>query len=213
MVSWLYYRLKRIVLRMENDMFTDVEEKIRKKNAILFSRSSASLKDLRALICEQTHLTLVLWAFDCLQIPLAALQSSYPDEGDILSAYQLSLAWAHGDIKMPAAKRAIMQCHAVAKRLQNDADIALCHAVGQGCATVHVETHAIGLAFYELTALVIQCGYRDYQDTVLEKIGFYTERLTWWQEHTPAYAAGEKWAGFLTKPDTVNKEKLYDLKV
>lgn len=188
-------------------MFADVEKKIKKKNQILFSRESESLNGLRALICEQTHLTLCLWAFDCLQIPMLALASKYPEETDIPSAYAFSLAWAHGELKMPLAQRGILDCHAVAKRLDNAYDIALCHAIGQGCSTVHVETHALGLVLYELTAIVIQCGYVDYENSVLEKIDFYTQKLLWWQAHGSAYAANEKWAEFLTRANQVNKEK------
>lgn len=55
---------------------------------------------------------------------------------------------------MPAARRAILAAHAAAKETADPVSIALCHAIGQACGTVHVETHAIGLAMYELTALV-----------------------------------------------------------
>lgn len=194
-------------------MFTDVDEKIRKKNKILFTRESEFLRDLRALICRQTRLALVLWAFDCMQFPLSELMSRYPGETDIQSAYELSLLWAHGEIKMPAAKKAILSCHAAAERLDNAYDVALCHAVGQGCSTVHTETHALGLVFYELTAVVIKCGYADYQDKVIEKINFYTEKLKMWQEKAPSYRKNEKWADFLTVQDKVNREKLRDLKL
>ncbi|WP_313529169.1 putative immunity protein [Anaerotignum sp.] len=189
-------------------MFADVEKKIKKKNKILFTRDSQCLKGLRALICEQEHLTLVLWALDCLQIPLAELVAKYPQEVDLQQAYDLSLAWAHGEIKMPVAKRAILNCHAVAKRIQDDGDIALCHAIGQGCSTVHVETHALGLVVYELTAIVICCGYGNYEEGVLAKIEFYREKLQWWQDNVSKYRETESWASFLIRADKVNKEKL-----
>lgn len=189
-------------------MFNDVEIKIKGKRKILFTRESECLKALRALICEQTHLTLVLWVFDCLQVPVSELSSKYPNEADLRLAYDLSLAWAHGEVKMPIAKRAILNCHAVARKFDNDYDIALCRAIGQGCSTVHVETHALGLVFYELTAIVIKCGCSNYQDAVLEKIDFYTTKLKWWQENGADYATKEKWADFLVRLGKVNKEKL-----
>lgn len=188
-------------------MFADVNRRIHHKNQILFSRKSASLQAFRNPVCEQTHLTLVLWAFDCLQIPLHELMSKYPNETAILSAYDCSLAWAHGAIKMPLARKAILDCHAVAKKLDDACDIALCHAVGQGCATVHVETHALGLVCYELTALVIKCGYADYEEAVCDKISFYTDKLVWWQEHTNQRRACEAWADFLIRPSEENKVK------
>lgn len=191
-------------------MFNDVKLKIKKKNKIFFSRKSESLQNLRSVICRQTHLTLVLWAFDCLQIPMSELMLKYPNEYDIQSAYDMCLAWAHGTIKMPPAKKAILNCHAVAKKFNDDYDIALCHAVGQGCATVHVETHALGLVFYELTAIVIKCGYSNFEEMVLDKINFYTHRLEWWEENAGQCLSNEKWADFLIRPETENKEKLLE---
>lgn len=194
-------------------MFDDVELRIKKKNKILFSRESKSLQNLQGAICRQTHLTLVFWAFDCLQIPMRELMLKYPEESDIQSAYDVCLAWAHGTVKMPPAKKAILHCHAVAKRLHNDYDIALCHAVGQGCAAVHVETHALGLVFYELTALVIQCGYLNYEEIVSEKISCYAHRLAWWEANAEQYRFQEKWADFLLRPEAENKEKVLNKKL
>ena len=192
-------------------MFTDVKLKIRKKNKILFSRESESLQGLRNLICRQTHLTLVLWALDCVQVPLQQLIKKYPQETDIPSAYDCSLAWAHGEIKMPIAKKAILACHGAAKRMNNAADIALCHAVGQGCAAVHVETHALGLAFYELTAIVAQCGYENFEEQVQNKIGFYVDKLIWWQDNGETCRNAEKWADFLLRSADENKEMLLNM--
>lgn len=192
----------------QEQIFSDLREKIKKKNKILFDRKSWCLQDLRKLICQQDHLTLVLWAFDCVQIPMEKLIEKYPDELDIHPAYEQAYLWAHGDLKMPAAKRAILDCHAVAKKMTNAADAALCHAVGQGCSTVHVETHALGLVFYELTAIVIESEYEDYENAVIGKIRYYEDRLKYWQENAPEYICGKKWAEFLTRPGKVNKEKL-----
>ncbi len=87
-------------------------------------------------------------------------------------------------------------------------DIALCHALGQGCSSVHVETHAIGLVFYELTAIVIAHQYHDYEQSMIEKIHDYESRLLWWQEHAKEYIHSQTWATFLIRKDKVNKEKL-----
>ncbi len=192
-------------------MFTDVKLKIRRKNKILFSRESESLQGLRNLICQQTHLTLVLWALDCVQIPLQLLMGKYPQETDILAAHDCSLAWAHGEIKMPVAKKAILACHGVAKRMSDAADIALCHAIGQGCSAVHVETHAMGLAFYELTAIVVQCGYENFEERVLDKIDFYIGKLIFWQDNAETCRTSDKWADFLLRSADENKEKLLNM--
>lgn len=59
---------------------------------------------------------------------------------------------------MPASKRAIIGCHALAKELSSAADIARCHTVGQACATVHAKGHAIGFPIYDLTAMIREKG-------------------------------------------------------
>lgn len=195
-----------------DELFLDVAIKIKKKNQILFSRESKCLYNLRSLICEQKHLTLVLWVFDCLGIPLSELMLRHPEEIDIQKAYDLCLLWAEGKIKMPIARRSILDCHAVAKRLNNPYDIALCHAIGQGCATVHVETHALGLVFYELTAIVIKQGYSNYEIDLMTKINYYEERLRWWQNNIQRYETEKTWADFLVRPGKINREKMLVLK-
>lgn len=178
-------------------MFEDVNSKIKRKNKILFNRESASLQELKKAIDRQSRFTLVLWAFDCMKIPLKKLKTSYPNETDIEKAYDMSWKWARGEVKMPEAKKAILACHSVAGRLKSNYDIALCRAVGQGCSTVHVKTHALGLVFYELTAMVIENEYTDYEEEIKEKIEFYKERLAYWENKSEEFRNKYSWAKFL----------------
>lgn len=189
-------------------MFTDVEDKIKRKNKILFSRQSFCLKNLREIISKQKHTAIVLWAFDCLQIPLDILNEKYPEEFAFQNAFDLSDKWARGEVKMPAAKRAILDCHAAAEKLGTPYDVALCHALAQGCSSVHVETHALGLVFYELTAIVIKNNYKNYESEVADKIKFYEDKLIFYQNNIDKIEKERAWAQFLVKPDKVNKEKL-----
>lgn len=182
--------------------------KIKKRNKILFARNSECLQELRRLISEQKHITLILWAFECLQIPINEMISKYPDKMEIKLAYDHSNGWAHGKVKMTVAKRAILNCHSLSRELENDQDIALCHAIGQGCSTVHVETHALGMAFYELTAIVIKHKYKDYQVEVFDKIKFYINKLLWYQEHADDLVKNQVWTEFLIRENSSNKEKL-----
>lgn len=187
-------------------MFADVEQKLKKKNTVLFSRESECLQELRGLIERQKHRALVLWALDCAQIPLAQFEEAYPDERRPRTALELCEAWSRGKIKMPAAKRAILDAHAVAKEIDDRVCGALCHAIGHAGATVHVETHALGLPFYELTALVLKFGTGGYRKPVCEKIDYYCQRLLYWQETTDTL--GLEWAAFLMDDNRPNKEKL-----
>ncbi|NMC55952.1 MAG: hypothetical protein GYA50_01855 [Eubacteriaceae bacterium] len=176
-------------------MFKDVELKIKKRNQILFSRDSLCLQDLSALISDQTHRTLVMWALNCGNIVVDEIEQKYPYETRPKNALELCKLWARGEVKMPAAKRAILDCHAAAKELSDPAYSALCHAVGHAGASVHVETHAIGLPIYELTAIVIKNCYKDYENDVTKKIDFYIQRLIYWQKNIGNI--NMKWAGFL----------------
>ncbi|MDR7870447.1 MAG: hypothetical protein RIN55_06295 [Tissierellaceae bacterium] len=188
------------------NMFTDVEMKIKRKNKILFSRESQCLQDLIELIQLQKHRTLVMWALDCAKLPLMQFEAKYPVECRPRRCLELSEDWARGKIKMPIAKRAILDSHAVVKEI-NDAEYgALCHAIGHAGATVHVETHALGLPMYELTALVLKYGKDNFQAPVKEKITYYNDRLLYWQQNTDELRLN--WADFLLDDTKPNKERL-----
>ncbi|HIZ54683.1 MAG TPA: hypothetical protein H9671_00555 [Firmicutes bacterium] len=149
---------------------------------------------------------MVCWAFECVGEPLQILKTHYPDEKRPETAVRLSMAWAEGKIKMPEAKKAILQVHAAAKEIADPADIALCHAVGQACATVHVESHAIGLPVYELTAIVHQHGIENCGPAIADKIQYYMKCLALCAQTTDA--APSRWADFLLDDSRPNKELL-----
>lgn len=187
-------------------MLTDVEQKLKKKNTVLFSRDSECLQELKMLIEQQKHRTLVMWALDCAKVPLSQFEERYPSELRPRTALELCEAWSRGKIKMPAAKRAILDAHAVAKEIDDRVYGALCHAIGHAGATVHVETHALGLPFYELTSLVFKCGKDEYQKQVHEKINDYCQRLIYWQQNIDKLDF--EWTSFLMDDNRPNKEKL-----
>ncbi len=176
-------------------MFLDVEQRIKRRNQILFSHDSLCLQELRQRLGQQSHRMQVLWALDCAKVPLARFEEKYPEERRPRLALELCEAWAKGQVKMPIAKRAILDCHAVAKEIDDRECIALCHAIGQAGAVVHTGGHAMGLPMYELTAVVVRCGMKRYEGEVLGKIGEYLERLEYWRENVRKVEWS--WAGFL----------------
>ncbi|AEV29566.1 hypothetical protein SpiGrapes_1770 [Sphaerochaeta pleomorpha str. Grapes] len=180
--------------------------KYKKGNQLLFSRDSECLQDLMHLIGEQKHRTLVLWAFDCAQAPLTLFEIGHPLETRPRTALQTCQAWARGDVKMPVARKAILACHAVAKEHTDTVTGLLAHAIGQACSTVHVETHALGLVFYELSAIVYTQGLDGCQMAVEEKIKSYYDRLLYWQGEIEHFEGS--WAPFLLDEHTENKEKV-----
>lgn len=184
----------------------DVREKYLRKNQLLFSRDSACLRDLIRLICAQKHRTIVMWAFTCVAESVTVLRHAYPEDPRPEEAVRICKLWAEGKVKMPVAKKALLSVHAMARDVDNPRDCALCHAVGQACAAVHVETHAVGLVCYELTAIVRELGIEKCEDAVDEKINFYLSTLQIWQERIDSQTYS--WADFLLDDSRVNKELL-----
>lgn len=189
-----------------DNQFKDIEINIKKKNQILFTRESPCLAKLRKEIANQKHYTLIMWAFDCMKETLIHLEKKEPNNLAFNNAIEESKRWAKGEIKMPQAKRAILDCHAQAKKMNNPYEIALCHAIGQGCGTVHVTSHALGLPFYELSAIVIAHAYQGYEQVVIDKIAYYQERLQYWKAKEKQVLKEQDWASFIIK-EKVNKEK------
>jgi len=188
-----------------NDIQSSIQAKYNRGNQILFSRDSECLQELISLIEKQKHRTLVMWALDCAQEPLKLFESKYPDEIRPRRALELCEAWARGAIKMPEAKKAILDAHAVAKEIDDIECIALVHAIGHAGASVHTETHALGLVFYELTAIVRSIGIDQCGPAIESRIRVYIDRLLFWQtniEHMDGH-----WAAFLLDDNRPNKEK------
>jgi hypothetical protein len=115
----------------------EVQNRVNRKNQVLFAKDSEFLADLAALIQEQNHRTMVLWAFEFADETVQKLFERYPNEKRLESAVLTSKDWSAGKVKMPVAKRTILQAHAVAKEIDSLEDIALCHAIGQVCGVVH----------------------------------------------------------------------------
>jgi hypothetical protein len=147
-----------------------------------------------------------MWALDCAKLPLEQFEAKYPDELRPRTCLELCETWARGKIKMPIAKQAILDSHAVAKEIDDSEYAALCHAIGHAGATVHVETHAIGLPIYELTAIVLKYGKDNFSKPVSDKLNYYYNCLLYWQEDTDKL--GLAWAGFLLGDNSPNKERL-----
>jgi hypothetical protein len=196
--------------KMNRDISISIELLDKKGNQVLFSRDSECLQDLIHLIEVQKHRTLVMWALDCAQKPLSLFEAKYPDELRPRRALELCEAWARGTIKMPEARRAILDAHALAKEIDDKEFIAITHAIGHAGATVHVETHALGLVFYELTAIVRKVGLKNCDLAVREKINYYYERLVYWQNKIDAITIN--WAKFLLDDTQPNKEKVLNEK-
>ena len=144
----------------------EVKAKAKRKNQILFAKDSLFLTDLCQLIAQANCRALILWALELAEETARELTGKYPEDHRPLDAIAASRAWAAGEIKMPIAKQAILNCHAMAKELESPADSARCHAVGQACSVVHTAGHALGYPMYALTAIVLEHGLDDCRESV-----------------------------------------------
>lgn len=175
----------------------EVKAKAKRKNQILFSRDSLLLEELSRYIAQANRRALILWALELAEETAQALAQKYPEDFRPREAVEAAASGARGEIKMPTAKGAILNCHAMAKELENPADIARCHAVAQACSTVHTEVHALGYPMYELTAIALELGIENCRECVETRVMQYTESLQQCQKQEPAHPG--PWAYFLRK--------------
>jgi hypothetical protein len=174
---------------------------------ILFSRESGCIQPLRELIEKQKHRTLVAWVLDCAPRVLVLFEKKYPHEQRPRQALETAAAWARGEVKMPAAKRAIHAAHNAATAIEGDyAAQAAARAIGHAAATVHVETHALGLVFYGLTSFVYAANPGEADGIVEKELKWFYDRLVYWEANIDH--AGTTWAPFLMRDDVQNKELL-----
>lgn len=178
-----------------------VEQKRKRGNQILFDRNSVLLQPLIDLLCIQNRRVIVSWCLDCMETILAEIRCIDPRETRAEEAVRQCQLWSAGTIRMPQAKKAILAAHAIAKDSDDPVLTAYAHAIGQGCASVHCETHALGMVIYDLTALVRRYGLN--QRVIIERARWYEEKLNEWQDEEKLI--GRKWAAFLMK-EHPNKE-------
>ena len=174
---------------------------------ILFSRDSECIQPIRELIEKQKHRTLVLWALDCTPPFLEIFEEKYPHEKRPRDMIEIAKAWARGDVKMPVAKKAIHATHNAATAAEdNPAAQAAARAIGHAAATIHVETHALGLVFYGLTALVYSADPKCKDIVVVQGCQWFYDRLLYWETNVDKVEM--TWASFLMRENVPNKEKL-----
>lgn len=178
---------------------------------LLFNRESECLQPMLALIEEQNHRTLVLWSLDCARHVLPIFEERYPSDGRPGQAIVAAEKWARGEIKMPAAKKAAHATHNAATAVEFDPPAcASARAMGHAVGAVHVETHAIGVVMYGITAFVYADLSDAAEDVIARECKWFYDRLVYWESE------GKKdrgpWAGFLLREDAPNKEKLLRLK-
>ncbi len=172
------------------ELFSDVYERIKRKNKILFVSESLCIAPLCARISALPRRAVVMFAFECAKKPAEELKA-HVGESDALQTIDLCRAWAEGKVKMPLARRAILNLHARAKSM-DEADGARYRAIAQAYSAVHVKEHARGLMYYELTAIVRE--NKNFEEKVLMRIEEYSAVLDRWAS---CDLSDYSWAKFL----------------
>lgn len=157
-------------------MYSDVYAKIQRKNKLLFNRDSLALAELLSDIRQASRKDLILWALNNSMRILENLESK-SNYDQTLKAIKTAEAWAFNQIKMPVAKAEILNLHKLSKTTKALTEPYYLQAIAQGLSTIHVETHAIGLAIYELSGIVVKNNYQDFEVNVSETITGYINDL------------------------------------
>jgi hypothetical protein len=171
---------------------------------LLVKRESACLQPIRELIEKQKHRTLVLWKIECAEHILPIFEEKHPQDKRPRKAVEAAKTWAHGEIKMPVAKKAAHAAHNAATAVAEEDPAA--RAMGHVVGTVHVETHAIGVVMYGITAFVYAGKQEDADDVIARECDWFYDRLLYWEANIDN--VDTTWAPFLLREDVPNKEKL-----
>ena len=137
---------------------------------------------------------LTLWALELAKETVLQLTEKYPEDRCPQEAIAAARAWVVGEIKIPIAKRANLNCHAMAKKLTDPADIAQCHAVGQTCS-VATQSAMPWDTPCMISAIVLEHGLDNCRDAVEQRVMYYEQRLRYWMEYEKTCQLN--WAGFL----------------
>ncbi|MEL7608937.1 MAG: putative immunity protein [Bacillota bacterium] len=112
------------------------------------------LQSLMRLIETQSKATIVSWCLACAEARfLPIYQKSFPDDARPMAALNAAREWMDGKIKLPEARKRILDAHAAAREAEDiPAAQAAARAIGQAASTIHAPAHSLGIAFYGAAA-------------------------------------------------------------
>lgn len=177
-----------------------------RRRKILFSRNSPVIAPLWAKIKQQNHRAIVLWTLDGAKRYLSIYEAAFQSDPRPRELLEAGWFWAQGQMKTPEAKKWILEVHRIADALDDHpVEQAALRALAHAVAAIHVETHALGMVFYGLTALAYQAQPEGIDAFAQKEIQAEIKRLGYWAKEEKE--TKWKWAGFLRK-DAPNKEAL-----
>lgn len=106
----------------------------------------------------QSKATLLNWVLNYTNDFLLPLwEKYYPEDQRPKLALEAACSWTAGEIKLPQAKKLILQCHAAAREAElNPVAQASARAIGQAASTIHSARHCIGLPLYGALAIAYE---------------------------------------------------------
>lgn len=129
-----------------------------KHKKMLSNYEASYIQTLMRAIETQSKTTLANWAIDYSEKELLPLYIKYfPEDIRAESALNAAKRWLKGEIKLPEAKKYILECHAAAREAEgNPVAQGIARAIGQSASTIHSARHCIGLAFYGALAVAYE---------------------------------------------------------
>ena len=164
---------------------------------LLVNRDSACLQPIKKLVEKQKRRVLVKWAIECAEDILPIFENKFPKDNRPREALEAAKAWASGKIKIPVAKKAAHAAHNAATEAGDDnpAARAAARTMGHVIGTIHVETHAMGVVMYGITAFVYANNQENTEKVVTEKCDWFYDRLKYWEENIDQIETD--WVSFL----------------
>ncbi|MDR2486469.1 MAG: hypothetical protein LBD12_00745 [Clostridiales Family XIII bacterium] len=107
-------------------------------------------------LCEgQSKKTLTRWSLRyAAERLLPIYEKEFPGDTRLRESMEAAFRWFVGEIKLPAAKRVILEAHAAAREAEgHDAAQAAARAIAQAASTIHAATHCIGIVYYGTAAV------------------------------------------------------------
>ena len=154
----------------------EIETRLKRKNQLLIAKDSIILQELQDVLAVSSPKTIIYWSLRESERIARRLDDQFHDPLFLETAI-FAWLWAMGEKKMYEVKPSILAVHGYAKKTDDPVVQALCHALGQGCSTVHTVKHAIGLPMYEMTAMVKERGIDDLSYLVEMKEYYIRELL------------------------------------
>jgi hypothetical protein len=184
-----------------------------KLRKMLSDTSAPYIQSLMRLIETQSKETLVNWCIGYAEEHLLPIyEKCYPLDLRPKRALSAAEEWINGIIKLPEAKKLILECHKSAREAENNpAAQAAARAIGQASSTIHSPTHSLGIALYgALASAYDRLGtqdkwqaYEEYAAGECKKIESSLRTFAFENEPNPAM--------FMWKGPTINKSNRVNL--